>query len=153
MQCLIGTGGLCWSNVGRKATTVQDTSKPTMILSLEGIDHKMQEFLVIHEFGHALGLEHEHQRSDFWKVADSLLDVGKMRRDPRMKNVKFDRDMLEKQSQDTTVITPEYDPDSIMHYWQVQQCSVTVAIEIYVHNHDDVIGLTWTGLRIRSTRI
>ena len=117
MQCLIGTGGSCWSNVGMKATTVQDTSKPTMILSLKGIDHNMQRFLVMHEFGHALGLEHEHQRSDFWEVAENLLDVRKMRRDPQMKNVKFDRDMLEKQSQDTTVMTREYDPDSIMHYW------------------------------------
>ncbi|XP_064383869.1 uncharacterized protein LOC135332884 isoform X2 [Halichondria panicea] len=110
-------GGTCWSKVGRKATTVQDISEPTMILSLKGLDPKMQKFLVMHEFGHALGLFHEHQRSDFWEVAENLLDMRKMRRDPRMKNVKFDRDMLEKQSQDATVMTPEYDPDSIMHYW------------------------------------
>ncbi len=107
-----------------------------MILSLKGLDPKMQKFLVMHEFGHALGLFHEHQRSDFWKVANSLLDVRKMKNDPRMKNVKFDRDILEKQPQDAMVMTPEYDQDSIMHYWQVQRYSVTVAIEIYLHMHD-----------------
>ncbi|XP_064383865.1 uncharacterized protein LOC135332883 isoform X3 [Halichondria panicea] len=110
-------GGTCASKVGRQATTVGDVSKPTMTLSLKGLDPNMQKFLVVHEFGHALGLEHEHQRSDFWKVADSLLDVGKMRNDPQMKNVKFDKDMLENQSQDAMVTTPKYDPDSIMHYW------------------------------------
>ena len=117
MHAMFGTGGTCWSNVGRQAKAVQDISEPTMILSLKGLDPKMQKFLVMHEFGHALGLFHEHQRSDFWEVAENLLDMRKMRRDPRMKNVKFDRDMLEKQSQDATVMTPEYDPDSIMHYW------------------------------------
>ena len=124
--------------VGRQAKAVQNISEPTMILSLKGvyINYKMQKFLVMHEFGHALGLFHEHQRSDFWEVANSLLDVRKMKNDPRMKNVKFDRDILEKQPQDTMVMTPEYDPDSIMHYWQVQRYSVTVAIEIYLHMHD-----------------
>ncbi len=117
---MFGTGCTCWSMVGSQAMTVQDISEPTMILSLKGLDPKMQKFLVMHEFGHALGLFHEHQRSDFWKVANSLLDVRKMKNDPRMKNVKFDRDILEKQPQDAMVMTPEYDPDSIMHYWEVQ---------------------------------
>ncbi len=102
---MFGTGGTCWSMVGSQAMTVQDVSKPTMTLSLKGLDPNMQKFLVMHEFGHALGLIHEHQRSDFWEVADSLLDVRKMRNDPRMKNVKFDRDMLEYQSQGPTTMT------------------------------------------------
>ncbi len=88
-----------------------------MTLSLKGHNPNMQKFLVRHEFGHALGLFHEHQRSDFWEVAESLLDVEKMKNDPRMKSVKFNKDMLEMQTQDATTMTPEYDPDSIMHYW------------------------------------
>ncbi len=120
--------------VGRQAKAIQNISEPTMILSLKGLDPKMQKFIVIHEFGHALGLFHEHQRSDFWEVADNLLDMRKMRRG-------LDRDILEKQPQDAMVMTPEYDPDSIMHYWQVQRYSVTVAIEIYLHMHDVCIGL------------
>ncbi len=114
---MFGTGGASCSMVGSQAKTVQDTSKPTIILSLKGRDLNEQKFLVMHEFGHALGLFHEHQRSDFWKVANSLLDVRKMENDNRMINVNFDRDIKEKQPQDTTKMTPEYDPDSIMHYW------------------------------------
>ena len=114
---MFGTGGASCSMVGSQAKTVQDTSKPTIILSLKGRDLNEQKFLVMHEFGHALGLFHEHQRSDFWKVANSLLDVRKMKNDTRMKKVKFDKDILEKQPQDATTMTPEYDPDSIMHYW------------------------------------
>ena len=115
---MFGTGGrfgTCWATVGSQAMTVPH-NEPTMVLSLKGLDPKMQEFLVIHQFGHALGLCHEHQSPNFWKVAKSLLDVRKMRGDPQMKNVNFDKDMLEKQSQDAT-FKPEYDPDSVMHYW------------------------------------
>ncbi len=114
---MLDTGGKCWSMVGSQAKTVQDTSEPTMILSLKGLDPNMQKSLVMHEFGHGLGLFHEHQRSDFWKIAKSLLDVRKMRNDRRLKSMEFDRDMLEKQSPGATTMTPEYDPDSIMHYW------------------------------------
>ncbi len=108
------TGGRCCSEVGSQATKVVDTSKPTMVLSL---NCEQQKFLVMHEFGHALGLFHEHQRSDFWKVANSLLDVEKMKKDSRMKNVNFDIDILQMESEGPTTISPSYDPDSIMHYW------------------------------------
>ncbi len=114
---MFGTAsGSCWAKVGSQAMTVQDISKPTMIFSLKGLDPNMQKFLVMHQFGHALGLCHEHQSPDFWEVADSLLDVRKMKADSRMKNVNFEREMLEERSQDAT-FKPEYDPDSIMHYW------------------------------------
>ena len=116
---MFGTGGSCWAKDGSQAMTVPH-NKPTMSLALRHLDPNFQKHLVIHQFqiGHALGLCHEHQSPNFWKVAKSLLDVRKMRGDSRMKNVNFDEDMLEKQSQDAT-FKPEYDPDSVMHYWYV----------------------------------
>ena len=111
------TGARSSSMVGREATKVLNQLEPTMVLSLNGQVPEVQKCLVIHEFGHALGLFHEHQRSDFWKVANSLLDVEKMKKDSRMKNVNFDIDILQMESEGPTTISPSYDPDSIMHYW------------------------------------
>lgn len=105
---------MCWSKVGMDAEQVTDISQATMNLNLKGISQDFQRYLVIHEFGHALGLEHEHQRSDFWRVASKFLDIELMRKDPRLKWVNFATDILELPSRGHT---SEYDADSIMHYW------------------------------------
>ena len=79
-----------------------------------GLDPDTQKFHVIHEFGHALGLEHEHQRSDFCEVASKFIDIDKMKADDRLKKVDFPKDMevLPNAGQ-----CSKYDPKSVMHYW------------------------------------
>lgn len=47
-----------WSYVGSDANYI-DANEPTMNLALRG--EYMSERVILHEFGHALGLEHEHQ--------------------------------------------------------------------------------------------
>ena len=106
--------GRSWSWVGTDAK-LQDKYAPTMNLYLKGLSYKFQRFLVIHEFGHVLGLEHEHQRSDFWKVASKFIKASAMKADPRMKNVNFSVDILRLNKPESE--TSEYDPDSVMHYW------------------------------------
>jgi hypothetical protein len=51
-----------WSYIGTRARTVEDATQPTMNLemSLETSDLEFRR-TVLHEFGHALGLVHEHQ--------------------------------------------------------------------------------------------
>ncbi len=71
------------------------------------LHQQMQESLVIHEFGHALGLEHEHQRSTFWNVFDTVVEdkdkmPGALAYHKRGNFSDSDR---------------VYDPKSIMHYW------------------------------------
>ncbi len=102
----------------------------TMVLDLNGHPPDVQRSLVIHEFGHALGLEHEHQRSDFWDVLGKHFDYDKMKSDPRMKGFDseddggagFEREWFNKvkvtdESIKESPPTSEYDSKSIMHYW------------------------------------
>ena len=98
-----------------------------MQLNLLAHSPEMQESLVVHEFGHALGLHHEHQRSDFWKVIGQYIDMDKMMNDPLVKSgLRFSEDGkagLDTNWLPTEEVTDgispvfEYDPMSIMHYW------------------------------------
>ena len=107
--------------VGMDAEKVGNFQKPTMVLSLRGFPPSTQRSLVIHQFGHALGLEHEHQRSDFWDVVGEYFDLDKMMADPRVAKgfssetkIGFERDWFAKSTHDA--LQSEYDPESIMHY-------------------------------------
>ncbi|SRR5712691_7894832 len=54
IRILFNSNGLNDSTIGREALYVQDHSQPTMRISL------LTDFVIQHEFGHALGLWHEH---------------------------------------------------------------------------------------------
>ena len=101
---------------------VHDPEQPTMVLSLQDFPPKLQRSLVIHEFGHALGLEHEHQRSDFWETVGECFDTEKMIKDPRLlkysKLAKDTKDCFEREfKKSNKQMQSVYDADSIMHYW------------------------------------
>ena len=106
---------------------VEDLKQPTMMLSLGGHTADHQESLVIHQFGHALGLVHEHQRSDFWDVVGRHLDIEQMKMDPIVNPSQTPEDgerMFRKNwgvvnREQSVNSLSEYDPDSIMHYrWE-----------------------------------
>ena len=83
-----------------------------MWLDLSRGNLEYHEHLVVHEFGHALGLEHEHQRSDFWKKIGPYIDISLMKADLQGKYEDYEQNFDPKASTD-------YDPESVMHYWYV----------------------------------
>ena len=110
--------------MGNDALLVKNKSKPTMYLNLFGKSEADQRSLVLHEFGHALGLDHEHQRSDFWKVLERFT-IGKQKMQDgddgqcaKAVAEHFKRDYQERVAPQQT----DYDPQSIMHYWYVCVC-------------------------------
>ena len=104
--------------VGVDAMNIPE-DRPTMCLNLVGHTPEFQESLVIHSFGNALGLEHEHQRSEFWNVIEKHLDIDKMKKDPQIASSGFERNWYKKEEQPgehSVNSLSEYDPQSIMHY-------------------------------------
>lgn len=105
-----------WSAVGTSCTHIP-REQPTM--NLEGIDAKTddREFrgVVLHEFGHALGLIHEHQIPDNgiqWNREAVIEDVGKHSGWTLKDIEKNILNITEKKDVDYTA----FDPNSIMIY-------------------------------------
>ena len=114
------------------------TPKPTRSLNLKTLSKIEQRSIVIHNFGHALGMEHEHQRSDFWETAEKFIDIERMKDDDHVKDsitkaggdtfgtdwFKTKGDVIstirkflgieKRYTEDKTL--SKYDPDSIMHF-------------------------------------
>ena len=107
--------------IGNKAKNA-DRGEPTMWLNLHsgGIDDSFKKYLVVHEFGHALGLGHEHQRSDFWKILKRYLNEAEMKEDLSVGEKKFKHDWGGDQKSMKGKATP-YDSGSVMHYWYVNE--------------------------------
>ena len=62
------------SKLGRNAANFEKDI--TMRLNLSRDDDDYRQFVVVHEFGHALGLGHEHQTSHLVNALDRNVTIG-----------------------------------------------------------------------------
>ena len=103
----------------------QYPNEATMHLSLtKAWSDDLKRHYIIHEFGHALGLGHEHQRSKFWEFLLPFVNTTLMKHDAVVggdKNFKENWGEIAESyySSDLGANSGEYDPQSIMHYWLV----------------------------------
>ena len=101
--------------VGDQSILVENDA-PTMSLNLGIGDDSFKRHLILHEFGHALGLMHEHQRPEFKRAAEKFIDFSAM--EDHLKRMKFPTiDWMPNENEYNQ--DKKYDPDSIMHYWYV----------------------------------
>lgn len=80
-----------------------------MYLNLSSGGNALKKHVVIHEFGHALGLIHEHQRPNIWVKIQKYIDPAKI-----------DGDEIDWKTEDGIGPFTDYDAKSIMHYQYVQ---------------------------------
>ncbi len=111
----INSGGRSWSALGRQATQWWRFDSPTMMIGLEGTPATDERWrrVVLHEFGHALGMIHEHQAPGAPYEWNKEVVYDEMK---TWSKEEVDRNIFEKYDGPTTT-NSVYDPDSIMHYW------------------------------------
>ena len=111
-----------WSTVGTSAFTVNDMSQATMNLGWLDDDNSNDLFknkgtVILHEFGHMLGMIHEHTRSDStlkWNCSALCEYFG---RPPNQWNWDIIKNNILDQYNTEQFNGSVYDPASIMHYW------------------------------------
>lgn len=138
-----------WSYIGTDADTVVD-SDATMNLGLRGQDPNSTNFqtIVLHEFGHAIGLIHEHQNPNAGICWDRPRTYAFYQSEVNWNESKVNQNIFKRYGSDSTNAT-EYDPLSIMHYEidrSLLTCDQAVARNTQLSQVDkDAIAQTYPG--------
>lgn len=127
------------SIVGRESATYA-TTRPTMQLQ------DMYEYIVTHEFGHALGLQHEHQNPATaikWKKATVIADMAKQGWTAKMCE---DNIFTRFSKQYACIGSPAFDAKSIMlypipSYWTEDGYSSDTNVAVSPNDTQCVVGL------------
>ena len=107
--------GTSWSMLGCEAQEEEDFEQPTMVLRLNGCNDKQKRHIIRHEFGHALGLGHEHQHPEYLDVMRDFLVTKDVMDCYGIKNLRlYQTQFGPLEHYDLT--KTNYDPHSIMHY-------------------------------------
>lgn len=105
--------GRNWSYIGTDALTIPQ-NEPTMQLAWYGLNTEFFS-IVLHEFGHALGLEHEHQHPDADLLWNEPVVYETMERTQGWTRQETYHNFLKKNDA-PSVTRSYYDRKSVMHY-------------------------------------
>ena len=104
-----------WSLVGRDVLEVKDINERTMNFGWP-LDTPYGRDTALHEIGHTLGLEHEHQNPFAGIVWDEAAVRKYFRGDPNFwTNAQIDHNIIDKIAA-SSVKGTQWDPDSVMEY-------------------------------------
>lgn len=103
-----------WSALGTDAR-FEEYDAPTMHFDLRNKTEEMLERIALHEFGHALGLVHEHKHPDRTLSFNTPTVYKAYKNQLGWPNNTIREEVLKK-ALPKDVITSSYDPSSIMHY-------------------------------------
>ena len=87
-----------------------------MVLNLSNQNDYNKMHIILHEFGHALGLGHEHQHPEYIRVMEQFLDDGATMLCFKIPTVAVYDDQFKELKYDLAEESKDYDVDSIMHY-------------------------------------
>ena len=90
-------------------------NKPTVVLKLNNMDYYNIRATIVHEFGHALGLGHEHQHPDYWRIIKKFLNLKDMKADLQIKDKEFEYQWTNTNPAVKATMS-NYDENSVMHY-------------------------------------
>ena len=86
-----------------------------MVLNLRDCtDDFHKESTILHEFGHALGLGHEHQHPEYLEVMKKFIDIDATMYCYGIEKLSFYREQYGELNYE--LMKTEYDVHSIMHY-------------------------------------
>ena len=104
------------SKVGVQAQNdPESANKATVTLAIDGLPDNEIQHLVLHEFGHILGLCHEHQHSDYLSVMDRfLVSDSELKKTAEIKSLREFKQQYKELN--FTAEESGYDKYSIMHY-------------------------------------
>jgi len=133
----ISFSGRNYSEIGRRASAISDKSVPTMNLAGVRAANPIEKNapLILHEFGHALGLRHEHLHPEggiAWNETEVIKDLSLQGRS----EAEIRRDVLDGLDQSYRCVgAPEFDRTSIMIYpippkWTTNGFSVAAPLQL-----------------------